>query len=91
MLWEMVSGILPKWAYLSWYWTSLHFPDNFSKVWLGVKGCLPSSHASSSVHVDVCPDFFHRRLQELRSLLTKLLEKNPAERMTLEQVTQSIV
>lgn len=32
MLWEMVDGALPKWAYGSWYWTKLHFPEKFSKV-----------------------------------------------------------
>uniref|UniRef100_A0A7R9V3J8 Protein kinase domain-containing protein n=1 Tax=Chlamydomonas euryale TaxID=1486919 RepID=A0A7R9V3J8_9CHLO len=30
MLWEMVDGLLPRWAYLSWYWTRLHFPEKFS-------------------------------------------------------------
>lgn len=31
MLWELVDGRWPKWAPLSWYWTStLHFPQHFS-------------------------------------------------------------
>lgn len=33
MLWELVDGRWPKWAPLSWYWTStLHFPQHFSPV-----------------------------------------------------------
>lgn len=32
MIWELVDGDLPKWAAMSWYWTSLHFPEHFSKV-----------------------------------------------------------
>ncbi|KAG1658703.1 hypothetical protein FOA52_005281 [Chlamydomonas sp. UWO 241] len=30
MLWEVVDGLLPRWAYTSWYWTRLHFPERFS-------------------------------------------------------------
>ena len=32
ILWEFVDGIPPRWAPLSWYWTSLHFPDHFSSA-----------------------------------------------------------
>ncbi len=33
MVWEMVEGLLPKWAIMSWFFTStLHFPDTFSQV-----------------------------------------------------------
>lgn len=31
MTWEFVSGLPPRWAPMSWYWTpTLHFPDHFS-------------------------------------------------------------
>ena len=38
MVWEMVDGDMPKWAYGSWYWTRLHFPDAFSQVGAGGEG-----------------------------------------------------
>lgn len=30
ILWEMMDGVPPRWSPLSWYWTTLHFPDHFS-------------------------------------------------------------
>jgi len=30
ILWELCDGMPPRWAPISWYWTSLHFPQSFS-------------------------------------------------------------
>ncbi len=33
MIWELVDGLPPRWAPMSWYWTpTIHFPERFSKV-----------------------------------------------------------
>lgn len=50
MLWELVDGALPKWAAMSWYWTSLHFPQHFSPVSVPLP-CAVQHY--SSMHVNL--------------------------------------
>lgn len=51
MLWEMVDGALPKWAPMSWYWTSLHFPPHFSKELNSLLGGLLDKSPSKRITI----------------------------------------
>ena len=100
MLWEMMDGSLPKWAYVSWYWTSLHFPPHFSKASLLCANLTTSSHCCWTL-LEVLECLVHiihtqapltvgpvlvSSMQELTSLLSALLQKSPKDRITIAEV-----
>jgi serine/threonine protein kinase len=70
---------------MSWYFTQkLHFPEHFSPVRI-----LYSVFACSAGFMTLVKNVPQLSpLQELRSLLTGMLDKSPAARITLQQIKE---